>query len=160
MKPVLVVGLGNSLMGDDGVGWHVAQRLATDPRLPDAAEVIDGGTDLLRRCAEIEGRERVVVVDAMRGGDLPGSVHVFENSLPSDSARRHSHDLAVVEAIQLLRRFLSARIVLMTVSVSSAEFGGNLSPQVSACLPAIVNRALDECRLQRQPALIPESDVL
>jgi len=62
MKPVVVIGLGNPLMGDDGIGWHVAERLATDPRLPSGVEAIQGGTDLLRCAARIEGRRRAILI--------------------------------------------------------------------------------------------------
>ena len=70
MKPLLVIGLGNPLMGDEGVGCHVADRLAADPRLPEHVEVISGGTDLLRYADRMEGRGRVVIVDAIQDGAI------------------------------------------------------------------------------------------
>ena len=82
MKPVAVIGLGNPLMGDDGIGWHVAERLAADPRLPDGVEAIQGGTDLLRCAARIEGRRRVIVVDAVRDDAAPGTVSEIADSYP------------------------------------------------------------------------------
>ena len=78
MKPLLVIGLGNPLMGDEGIGWHVAERLSADPRLPAGAKVICGGTDLLRYADRIEESRRVIVVDALRDDAEPGSVWSFE----------------------------------------------------------------------------------
>jgi hydrogenase maturation protease len=160
MKPTLVIGMGNSLMGDDGVGWHVAQRLAIHPALPDTVEVVAGGTDLLRLAIHIEGRERIVVIDARQSVEPPGSVHVYTGSIPGDASRRHCHDLSLVEAVQLLRNFVRAPIVLMTVSVSSAAMGAELSAAVSACLPSILGRALEETRAPDLGPSISDSHVL
>ena len=71
MKPLLIVGLGNPLMGDDGVGAVLAESLAGRAD----ADVLIGGTDLLRCAAQIEGRERVILIDAVIG-DTPGEIIV------------------------------------------------------------------------------------
>ena len=86
MKPLPVIGLGNTLTGDDGVGCMVAGRLAVDPRLPGDAEVICGGADLLRLIEQVEGRRRVIVVDAVQDGGEPGSVAVI-----GDATDRQEH---------------------------------------------------------------------
>lgn len=65
MKPRLLLGLGNPVMGDDGVAWHLLARLREDPRLPPDVEIAWGGTDLLGCAGLLEGRERVVLVDAV-----------------------------------------------------------------------------------------------
>ena len=57
MKPHLVIGLGNPLVGDEGVGCLLAERLASDPRLPEDIEVIDGGADLLGCADRMSGRD-------------------------------------------------------------------------------------------------------
>ena len=69
MKPILVIGLGNRLMGDDGVGCAVAERLAAHAALPDTVEVAEGGTDLLRFVDDVQGRQRVIVGDALKLGE-------------------------------------------------------------------------------------------
>ncbi|MGD0498460.1 MAG: hydrogenase maturation protease [Bryobacteraceae bacterium] len=143
MKPLLAIGLGNTLMGDDGVGCAVADRLAADPRLPDDVEVICGGTDLLRYAEAIEGRRRVVVVDAVQDGAEPGTVSVIGDA---DDRQEHAHYLSVGQAIKLLQMTTPARFTLLGVSVESVTVGEGLSPAVANCVDGIVERALEELR--------------
>ena len=156
MKPVLAIGLGNPLMGDDGVGWVVAERLASDPRLPPCAEVICGGSDLLRYAGQIEGRSRVVVIDAIQGDTEPGSVVILEAPYPGlDDRQGHAHQLSAVQAIRLLEMIGSIRCTLVGVSISSVAIGTGLSPSVQARMPAILDCVLRE--LGRPPDSIRRS---
>ena len=142
MKPRLAIGLGNPLMGDEGIGWHVARRLAADPRLPADAEAIPGGTDLLGCAGRIEGRSRVVVIDAILDDAEPGSVSVVNGDL--DERQEHAHHLSAPQAIKLLEMLTPARFTVLGVSVRAARLGEELSPALAARLPAIVDRALEE----------------
>ncbi|MGA2903451.1 MAG: hydrogenase maturation protease [Candidatus Korobacteraceae bacterium] len=145
MKPLLAIGLGNPLMGDDGVGCVVAERLASDPRLPDCAEVIGGGSDLLGCAGQMEGRRRVVVIDAIQGDSEPGSVMVFEGARSGlDEQQDHAHQLSAVQAIRLLEKIKSIRCTLLGISISSVATGTSLSPQVEVRMPAILDSVLQE----------------
>jgi hydrogenase maturation protease len=145
MKPLLAIGLGNPLMGDDGVGCAVAEQLASDPRLPECAEVICGGTDLLRYADQMEGRSRVVVVDAVEGDMEPGSIVTFEGAGPElGECQDHAHHLSAVQAIRLLGMTKSVRCTLLGISVSSVAIGTGLSPTVGARMPTILDRVLQE----------------
>jgi hydrogenase maturation protease len=162
MKPLLVIGLGNPLMGAEGIGWHVAQRLSGDPRLPAGAEVICGGTDLLRYADRIEESRRVIVVDALRDDAEPGSVWSFEapgdpsgagaiacqqvsSQLPPlDNRQDNAHCLSAVQAIQLLRMTVPALITLLGISIPRANVQTGLSPELAARMPAILDRVLQE----------------
>ncbi|MGH8127162.1 MAG: hydrogenase maturation protease [Gammaproteobacteria bacterium] len=78
MKRVLVAGIGNIFMGDDGFGCEVAQQLSRTP-LPDGVDVVDfgiRGMDL--SYALMEGYDAAVLVDAMQRGAVPGTVSVVE----------------------------------------------------------------------------------
>jgi hydrogenase maturation protease len=142
MKPLLAIGLGNPLMGDEGIGWHVAGRLAADPRLPPGVEAIAGGTDLLGCAGRIEGRQRVVVIDAILGNAEPGSVSVGIGDL--EERQEHVHHLSVAQAVKLLQMITPARFTVIGVSVRAARLGEELSPALAARLPAIVDRVLEE----------------
>jgi hydrogenase maturation protease len=145
MNPLLAIGLGNPLMGDDGIGWHVAERLAADPRLPADAEAICGGTDLLRCAAQIEGRRRVVLIDAVQDDAPPGTVSVIGEDAV-DSHQGNAHHLSAGQAMQLLRLTMPVCFTLLGVSVPSARMASGLSPALSACMPAILDRVIEELR--------------
>lgn len=150
MKPLLAIGLGNPLMGDDGVGCVVAERLAGDPRLPECAEVICGGSDLLRYLGQMEGRSRVVVIDAVQDDAEPGSVEVFAGAGSMlDERQDHAHHLSAVQAIRLLEMTSPVHCTLVGISVSSIGPGTGLSSVVNAQMPAVLDRILQE--LGRQP---------
>ena len=143
MKPLLFIGLGNPLMGDEGIGWHVAELLAADPRLPETVEVVCGGTDLLRHAGRMEGRTRVVVADAIQGDGEVGSVSIFQDALPGlDDHQEHAHHLSAVQAIGLLRMVARVPFTLLGISISSAAVGNGLSPALAARAPAISERVL------------------
>ncbi len=144
MKPRLAIGLGNPLMGDEGVGWYVASRLASDPRLPADVEVIWGGTDLLRFAGHIEGRSHVVLVDAVRDGAPPGTVAVFEEGVGLDERQSNAHELSAVQAMRLLQMMTPVRFTLLGVSISSATAGNKLSQALEARMPAILNTVLED----------------
>jgi hydrogenase maturation protease len=145
MNPLLVIGLGNPLMGDDGIGWHVAGRLAGDVRLPADAEVICGGTDLLRCAAQIEGRRRVVLVDAIQDDAPPGTVSVVGDDA-ADLCQGHAHHLSAGQAMRLLRLTMPVCFTLLGVSVPGARMAPELSPALSARMPAILDRVIEELR--------------
>jgi hydrogenase maturation protease len=142
MKPRLAIGLGNPLMGDEGIGWHVVGRLAADPRLPADVEAIPGGTDLLGCAGRIEGRRRVVVIDAIADDAEPGSVSIVDGDV--DERQEHAHHLSVVQAVKLLGMIVPARFTVLGVSVGAVRLGEELSPELAARLPAIVDRVLEE----------------
>lgn len=149
MKPNLLIGLGNPLMGDEGIGWHVANRLARDPRVPADTEVLCGGTDLVRHASEMEGRNRVILVDAMQDASQPGSISVFEDDFfELEGRQENAHQLSVAEAVRLLRiaspSLKPVHFTLLAVAIASASINQELSPALSAQMPRILERVLQE----------------
>ncbi|HTQ55147.1 MAG TPA: hydrogenase maturation protease [Bryobacteraceae bacterium] len=147
MKPRLVIGLGNPLMGDDGVGCTVADRLARDPRLPEDVDVISGETDLLCCATDVEGRERVLVIDAVQDDAPAEPVLLFEEPFAGLEERQdNAHNLSAVQAIRLLKLVTQARFTLLGAAISSAEMREGLSTAVGTRMPAILDRVLRELR--------------
>jgi hydrogenase maturation protease len=130
MKPVLVIGLGNTLMGDDGIGVRIAELIEANPLLPGDVEVIAGGTDLLRYAARMEGRRRVLVIDAVEDAESPGSVQVL--NVAGGETRQYAHHLSAEAAVALLRAATGVEITLVGVSIASAQFSSVLSPDLVA----------------------------
>ncbi|MBZ5625770.1 MAG: hydrogenase maturation protease [Acidobacteriia bacterium] len=144
MKPVLAIGLGNPLMGDEGIGWHIAERLAADPRLPEHVEVICGGTDLIRYAGEMDGRSRVVLIDAIEDGSDTGTVTVFDRDFSGlEEHQEHAHHLSAIEAVGLLRLIASTSFTFLGISIASARFEPALSPSMAARMPAILQEVLE-----------------
>jgi len=133
-----IVGIGNSLMRDDGVGVHVARALTETP-LPCGVEVIDGGTDPDVVFA-LDGFERVIVVDAMRGGEAPGTVYRLGGNVEFGGAdRRACHDVGLLETLRAVRPIGEApEVVLLGIEPEEIEWGTELSPSVRASVSRVV----------------------
>lgn len=149
MKPVLVVGLGNGLVGDDGVGCHLASRLAHDPALRGHADFVVGGSDLLRIADRCEGRERVVLIDALQCDDEPGTVSVHEEPFDGlDPEWKNAHTPSVVQIVGLLKMLSPALrgTPFTLIGIAVAEL--RREPSLSHHMPEITGRvreALARC---------------
>jgi len=148
MKPNLVVCLGNTLMGDDGVACMVAEQLASSPSLPADTEVTICGTDLLRAANAIRGRSRVFIVDAGLEDAVPGTVsaHQLEDGIGRSWSGRHAHGLSPLDTIELLKLAASSgtlpQFTLITIAVSSVRMRDRLSPALVVALPEITEGIL------------------
>ena len=87
-KKILILGLGNILLGDEGVGVRIAEQLAFHS-LSEEVEVIDGGTAGYELISFLEGREKVIIVDAVKTEDKPGSVYKVDLSILEEDPTMH-----------------------------------------------------------------------
>ena len=109
------------------------------------SEAICGGTDLLRCAAQIEGRRRVVLIDAVQDDAPPGTVSVIGEDAV-DSHQGNAHHLSAGQAMRLIRLTTPVCFTLLGVSVPSARIASELSPTLSASMPAILDRVIEELR--------------
>jgi hydrogenase maturation protease len=140
-----IVGVGNILMRDEGVGIHVARALADLP-LPDGVEVIDAGTDPEVAFA-LEGVDRVIVVDATRGGEGPGTIYRFTEDveLDIDGGRRACHDVGFLQTLRKVAR-KAPEVVILGVEPKEIDWGLDLSPVVGESVPRVVEIVQQELR--------------
>ena len=101
-KRVLVAGIGNIFLGDDGFGCAVAQALADTP-LPDGVEVRDFGVRGLDLAYELAGHDAVVLIDALPLDDEPGTLAVIEPQLDDQAAEIETHGMDPVRVLRLAR---------------------------------------------------------
>lgn len=102
---IAVIGFGNPLCGDDGVGWYVINKLR-DQRLSPVVRLIDGGGDSVAVVANYRTAAKIIIVDALLGSGQPGDIYRVEpkDLPPGASARAYSlHDLSLLDALQLAR---------------------------------------------------------
>ncbi len=145
---ILVLGLGNPMRGDDGVGIRVIQSLAGQT-LPDGVEVVDGGTQGLGIVNLMEGRQRVIVVDAANVGKAPGEFVCFtpaDARLLGDDQSLSVHSAGLRDALLLAKvlQVLPDEVVIVGVQPATLDWDDGLSPEVEAAVPRIVGCILDE----------------
>jgi hydrogenase maturation protease len=133
----LVLGIGNVLLSDEGVGVHVVRALVRDPEPPRFA-VLEVGTAFLDALAEIERADRIVIVDAMQGGEAPGTVYRVpfdECARPEIVASMHGFDLSRV--FYLAGRTSAPEVVVIGVEPAMIDWGTELSPELAEVVPTI-----------------------
>jgi hydrogenase maturation protease len=144
----LIVGLGNPLRGDDGVGVRVAESLA-GLALPDAVEVVDGGTPGLELVNLMEGWLRVILVDAAHVGREAGQFVRFtldQARLPGQDEHLSIHAAGLRDALLLAQVLgvLPDEVIIFGVQPACLDWHEGLSPEVEAALPALVQSILKE----------------
>lgn len=154
---IFVIGLGNPLMRDDGIGLLALERLARRQDLPGGAELVDGGTWGMNLLPLIETAGAVLFLDAIRLGDEPGTVHELEgDAVPRRLAHKlspHQIDLGEVLAVAMLRGTLPPRLVALGIEPAEVAMGTGLSPRVEAGMPELLDRVA--ARLERLMAVAP-----
>ena len=134
----LVLGVGNLLLGDEGVGVHAARSLAARSDLADETQVVDAGTAFLDFLPEIEKAEKIILVDAMEAGGTPGSVY----RVPFDQCR-HPEMLASLHGFDLGRVLYMAgnernpEVTVFGVEPGRINWGMELSPAVARTMPLL-----------------------
>jgi hydrogenase maturation protease len=147
---ILVLGIGNLIMSDDGIGVRVVQRLLEGYRFPAGVTVMDGGTLGLDLLPKLEGVKKLLLLDAVETGRGAGSiVRISGEEIPRAMKTRLSpHQAGLQDLLLLLLAELQGQIpeemVLLGVQPEHIGIGLELSAQVAASLDPLAALALEE----------------
>lgn len=148
MTRVIVLGLGNILLRDEGVGVRVIEALAERYYLPAEVEVVDGGTVGMDLLDTLAGCDHLLICDAVQTGAPPGSVvKLADAEVPALFQTRfspHQLGLAEVLATLILIEEAPAAVTLIGVVPSDMDLGAELSPEVAAVVDQAVDRLATE----------------
>jgi hydrogenase maturation protease len=141
-RPTLVLGLGNPLMGDDGIGLAALEILRRGYHFGPGVQLEDGGTLGLALLPLVEDAGSVLVLDAVRLGGRPGTTVVLEGEeIPRGLLLKLSpHQAGFLEVLALaeLRGHLPTRLTLVGMEVRKANYAETVSPEVHEALPAMI----------------------
>ncbi|MCE5311627.1 MAG: HyaD/HybD family hydrogenase maturation endopeptidase [Nitrospiraceae bacterium] len=144
---IAVIGLGNILMMDEGVGVMVANKLGQRLKCEPEVEFIDGGTMGLDLMPYIEGKEKVLIIDAVDFGKDPGHIGVLRNDeIPSALHSKlsvHNIGLADIMFVLKLGERLPQDMFLLGIQPKTIELGLELTEEISAKLPELAAAAVD-----------------
>ena len=148
MKKTVVLGTGNELFKDEGVGVHVARILQTKlPTSINDVEVIDGGTspDIW---SLIDGADKLIIIDAVRGGCEPGTIYRFtpQQIVAETGIITSVHQMGILENLSLIELVGSkpGETIIIGVEPSELEPGLELSPELQKRMPKIIQTVLEE----------------
>ena len=145
--PVLVLGVGNTLLGDDGTGIELVTRLSEQSaRWGNAVEFVDGGTQGIALLGYIAGRSAIVLLDAVEAEDEPGTLHVLQGdavlALGSRSSNAHEGNAGELLRVARLLGDLSGRLVLIGIEPDRVATGIGISEPVQNSIPAALQAAV------------------
>jgi hydrogenase maturation protease len=148
--PLLVLGLGNVLLEDDGVGGAAVSLMRQRFDVPRGAQVLDGGTLGLSLLPYLDMADAVILVDAVRADAAPGSLVRLDGDevAPAVATRLSPHQVGVADLLdgaRWLERY-PKHVVLLGLVPSAMNLAVGLSPQVLAALPTLVDRIVQEAK--------------
>jgi hydrogenase maturation protease len=142
-KDVLVLGLGNTLLADDGVGVHVVRRLAADAALPAWVRAVDGGTMGFRLTAMLSGAGDVLIIDAADIGLAPGTIRMLDETTldahVANGKRTSAHEAGLADLLCLARleNFGPRHLAVLAIQPQVIDWRETLSDSVeNAVAPA------------------------
>ena len=145
---LLILGLGNPICSDDGLGVVAVDRIQRRYELPRGARALDGGTHGMSLLNEFEGVDDVILVDAVASDSPPGTCLRVEGEtvMAAVRERESSHQVGISDLLDALRftDSLPRRLVLLGIVPRTDELGLGLSPEVEAELDALVRAVVDE----------------
>ncbi|MGA7235852.1 MAG: HyaD/HybD family hydrogenase maturation endopeptidase [Bryobacteraceae bacterium] len=155
MTNTIVLGLGNLVHRDDGVGLHAIYALQRDPRVPRDVSLIDGGTQGLALLPHLSGVERLVVIDAIDSAQAPGTLLRFEgkalHGLPGKASVHQLGFADLMVALQLLGD-VPGEVVVLGVQPLCTDWGTELTPIVAGALTPLVECVLAQLKYwEEQP---------
>jgi len=148
-KSILILGIGNILLKDEGVGVHVVNRIKEMPLPPDV-EVMDGGTMGMNLLYYIEGREKVIVIDTAKAGDPPGTVYRFTDNELAEKREflRTAHGIDFSDVVKTAKMLGTKpdEIIFIGIEPEDMNEGLELSPLIEKRIPFIIKLVMKEIK--------------
>ena len=146
----VILGVGNLIMCDEGLGVRCIEELERRGGLPPDVSTIDGGTSTNELLGELEDLDLLVIVDAIASSAAPGTLVRLEGDrIPSAFSNKlspHQHGINDLLATLQFIDHAPARVVLLGCVPARLELGMELSPEVTAAMPELIERVLAELR--------------
>lgn len=142
-KPrILIAGLGNVLLQDDGVGVHAVRALAQDPY--PGVQVAEIGTLVLDALHLFEWADYILAIDAMQAGGAPGTIYRFTTKdVAAGGVQMSLHELSLVSALRFIPIPPDPHITILGVEPAVINYGLDLSSDVARSLPELLQTVRD-----------------
>ena len=146
-KKILILGVGNELLSDEGIGVHTVKELSKK-ELPPGVEVMDGGTDGFSLINIIVEADRLILIDCVRGGSKPGTIYKFDiEDAPScsDKFKTSVHQISILEVIHLSELVgKTPETTVFGIEPKSISTSMELTSDVKAKIPRVIELVLEE----------------
>jgi len=138
LKRTVVMGIGNLLLSDDGVGVHAVKALA-ERDLPDWVQVLDVGTAFLDALPALETTQRVIIIDALQADGVPGQIYTMPLEQCAPREMTGLHDFDIFAMLAMANNQHPVEVTVIGVEPEQISWGLELSQQVAQALPAVLD---------------------
>ncbi|NLV22567.1 MAG: hydrogenase maturation protease [Syntrophomonadaceae bacterium] len=149
MNKLMVVGIGNYILQDEGVGVHAINRLM-EMDLPDGVELVDGGTHSYDLVDFFCQAENLIIIDAMQAGGEPGTMYrapLEELGLRPQENCTSLHEMHFIEAVKMVNMMGHyPKIIVYGIEPEVIDWGMELTPRIEEKLPRLTELVAEEIR--------------
>lgn len=147
MEKIVVLGVGNILMQDEGFGVRVVEEITRRCLFPEHVAVLDGGTLGMELLRFVAGADRLLILDAVNGGGQPGEIYQLANDEVKAYFKQKvsMHELGVQDvlaALELIEQPVK-EVVVLGIQPAVIDVGLELSPVVQPGVNKVINKTLD-----------------
>jgi hydrogenase maturation protease len=145
-KKIIILGIGNLVLKDEGVGVHAVKELE-NRNLPQGVEAIDGGTATMDLLSVIHESEKIIVIDALSSGGEPGTIYRCfpEDLMDADERPLSLHQVDLLDVLLMARQLGgNANVVIIGVEPEEISYGMELTPKVEAAVPKVIQAVFKE----------------
>lgn len=159
---VLVVGIGNTLMGDEGIGVHALEYLRRTTHPASGLNCLDGGTYSFELLNPITRSHRFIALDAARLEAPPGTIRILEGEemdLFLRASGRSAHEVGLADLLDMARMLdqLPPRRALVAIGMEHPRWGGQPTPALLDSLPRVAHAVQTLVERWRAPATTPSA---
>jgi hydrogenase maturation protease len=148
-EDVMVIGLGNRLLGDEGLGLHIIDKLS-QIFMSSNVSIIDCGCDLFSVMSYINKPQKIIFIDAIRGGGKPGQIYRFDYSKLATvkDEMQSGHQIGTIVVLRLLKSvypvLADSEITVIGIEPKTLELGNNLSQEVKERIADVTRLVIEE----------------
>ena len=145
MGRMLIIGFGNLLMGDDGAGVHLIQKL-TNQALPPQVELLDGGVCSFAALGELQSASMAILVDSMTGGGKPGDIYRLtadQLGCGPPTKALSVHDFSLLDSLRVAQQTGTLPpVIIYGIEPACLDLSLELSPLVELAVDTVITRIM------------------
>lgn len=150
MKDVAILGIGNILLKDDGIGVHIVKKLEEE-KLPSTIELVDGGTSTLDTLGYFLEYEKVIVIDSLKAGYEPGTIYKIK---PEDIKKYKKeslsiHDVQILDVVKMANMFDKyPNVIILGIEPEEINFDTEMTECMKMKIPEVIKLIKKELNIE------------
>lgn len=150
MKETVILGIGNILLKDDGIGIHVVKQIE-DEKFPSTIEVVDGGTSTLDTLSYFLGCKKVIVIDSLKAGYEPGTIYKIKPEEIKNYKRENLsiHDVQILDVVKLANMYDKyPDVIIFGIEPKEISFDTEMTECMKMKIPEVINLIKKELNIE------------